>query len=154
MFDELQRLKGTRGAFANGAALERALKCDAQLRSLVERLARHYLQRRVTGCLNCYTDAYFELLNYKIDMAEQRERCLFRLRNGALLKDVHGDPEKMATNYNLTNELAVYHLTTNPLCRRFFDAPDDIDAALAQLTSKADSELAPDSAPRKNRKKN
>lgn len=122
--------------FRNGASLDLSLRNDKALRAEIEYLAFVLLERRVQGCTNCYTDAYFELLNFDEKMAIEKNKCVFHLRNGVLLKDVNGDKSKMMSNHNISNELAVYHLTTNPNCKRFFDRPADIDKAIEDFTTK------------------
>ena len=102
-----------------------------------DNICEKFLNKKIAGCINCYTDAYFELLTLDKKMAIEKQKCVFRLRAGALIKDVNGDRSKMMSNHNITNELALYHLRTNPHCRRFFDEPDDLDAAILSF-EKAD----------------
>jgi len=74
-------------------------------------------------CSNCVSDAFFELYNiWKRDPLhfEALYNCEYRLRAGVLLQEF-GDKTKTATNKSLTNELAEYHLRTNPQCARLFE---------------------------------
>ena len=78
-------------------------------------------------CSNCVSDAFFELYNiWKHDQQhfEDLYNCKYRLRGGVLLQ-TFGDKSKMATNKTLTNELAEYHLRTNPACRKLFERIPD-----------------------------
>lgn len=121
--------------FKNGASLDLSLRNDKALRAEIEHLAFVLLDRKVQGCLNCYTDAYFELLNFDETMAINKTNCVFHLRNGVLLKDINGDKTKMMSNHNISNELALYHLQTNPNCKQYFDRPNDIDAVIEEMTA-------------------
>ena len=81
---------------------------------------------------------------------------LFELKAGALLIDVErGDNSKMATQHNLTDELALYHLRTNPKCIRLFTKyPDNWQEMVKEAQEVAEgvegvedapaAELAPD----------
>lgn len=138
--ERLEAFQRSRTRYQDGGALDYALKHDSELRAEVEWLTLRFLNRAVSGCINCYTDAFFELLTIDKITAMEKEKCIFHLRAGALLKDIKGDRAKMVTNANLTNELAIYHLQTNPNCRRFFDRPEDIDAAVAELTAPKEKE--------------
>lgn len=74
-------------------------------------------------CSNCVSDAFFELYNIWKRDPEHFERlynCEYRLKAGALLI-LFCDKSNMATNKNLTNELAEYHLKNNPLCKKLFE---------------------------------
>ena len=74
-------------------------------------------------CSNCVSDAFFELYNiWKRDPQhfDDLYNCEYRLRGGVLLQ-AFGDKSKMATNKTLTNELAEYHLRTNPACSKLFE---------------------------------
>lgn len=63
--------------------------------------------------------------------------CDYAMRAGALLQDRHGDDSKLMSNRNITNELAEYHLATNPGCDIFFThLPDDWRDRVAYLKKK------------------
>ena len=52
----------------------------------------------------------------------QKEECKFKLRGGKLLLDaVNGDVSKAMTQANISDELALYHLKTNPYCEEYFE---------------------------------
>ena len=69
------------------------------------------------GCSTCYVEAIFKIRN-KMTQVQSK----FRLKPGALLRSF-GDESKTCTNANLTDELAEYHLRTNPGCIRLFSVP-------------------------------
>lgn len=110
---------------------------SAQVRSLANessefRVETEMLYRRAynaslnKSCGDCWIDAYAVLMKtdpVKFDALSGRS---FDLRAGALLLDVvNGDNDKMCTRVNLTDELALYHLKTNPNCIDFFSRLPD-----------------------------
>lgn len=148
--DRLVELQRNRKQYENGAALDFALRNDNVLRGEIDFLAEKFLNKKIAGCINCYTDAYFELLTLDKKMAIEKQKCVFRLRAGALIKDINGDRSKMMSNHNITNELALYHLRTNPQCWKFFDKPTDIAAAIREFEN--DDKTADDVVVRRGRK--
>lgn len=105
-----------------------------------EHAFRHELERlyvRATGlklnksCSDCWMDAYIVLMTIKQITTMQEKN--FELKAGALLIDVvNHDNAKLCTRHNLTDELALYHLKTNPACRKKFSKlPDNIEELLA-----------------------
>jgi hypothetical protein len=81
--------------------------------------------KRLTGenlrisCGTCFIEAIF-----KIKKIMERVPCNYRLKPGALLR-AFGDESKTCTNANLTDELAEYHLRTNPGCIKLFSVPSE-----------------------------
>lgn len=77
-----------------------------------QKIAAAYFQvfgeRMNIGCKTCYIEAIF-LIRKKMES----KPCRYRLKPGALLQ-AFGDASKTCTNINLTDELAEYHLRTNP----------------------------------------
>lgn len=132
MIERLKALKNTREQFAKGSELFSACKSDETLKQEISALSKRFLHRTVAGCQNCYMDAYLELINLSIDKVMSKDRLEFRLRNGALLRDVVNQSIDLnCTNLNITEELALYHLKTNPGCRKMFDKlPDNIEQLL------------------------
>lgn len=91
------------------------------------RVETEVLYRRVTAlslnknCSDCWVDAYVAVMKSDPDAVEKRASRMFDLKAGALLIDrVKGDNSRMCTMHNITDELAIYHLRTNPGCIRFF----------------------------------
>ncbi len=77
-----------------------------------QKIAAAYFQcfgeRMRIGCKTCYIESIF-LIKRKMES----KHCRYRLKPGALLQ-AFGDASKTCTNHNLTDELAEYHLRTNP----------------------------------------
>lgn len=123
-----------RGQFANESKLVDAIRTNDELRNEIEALSEHFLGRKVSGCPRCYGDAYIQLIHLSKTKIMVIENCKFHLRAGALLRDVENfDTSKNMTNANISNDLALYHLRTNPSCRELFDAlPDNVDELIAQ----------------------
>ncbi len=94
--------------YANGnQTKERKQKIAAVYKSL---LGEHLK----IGCSTCYIEAIF-----KIKMYMEKKPCSYKLKPGALLR-AFGDESKTCTNANLTDELAEFHLRTNPGVARLF----------------------------------
>lgn len=122
MIERLRAIQALRPLFNDGRSLHERVQQDGELQREISELARHYLGREVRGCTNCYSDALFELLTLNIERAMQKEECKFKLRGGKLLLDaVNGDVSKAMTQANISDELALYHLKTNPYCEEYFE---------------------------------
>ncbi len=98
------------------------IKEDAGFRNTLASLYRQSFHKHLnTGCSNCWLDAFVMLRRLTKQTFEDMKNRLFELKAGALLVDViNGDNAKMATHHNLTDELALYHLRTNPKSIRLF----------------------------------
>ncbi len=98
------------------------IKEDAGFRNTLASLHRQCFHKHLnTGCSNCWLDAFVMLRRLTKQTFEDMKNRLFELKAGALLVDViNGDNAKMATHHNLTDELALYHLRTNPKSIRLF----------------------------------
>lgn len=122
MIERLRAIQALRPLFNDGRSLHERVQQDGELQREISELARHYLGREVRWCTNCYSDALFELLTLNIERAMQKEECKFKLRGGKLLLDaVNGDVSKAMTQANISDELALYHLKTNPYCEEYFE---------------------------------
>lgn len=121
MIERLRAIQALRPLFNDGRSLHQRVQQDGELQREISELARHYLGREVRGCSNCYSDALFELLTLNIEKAMQKEECKFKLRGGKLLLDAVGDVSKAMTQANISDELALYHLKTNPYCEEYFE---------------------------------
>lgn len=105
---------------------------QAQIRELASessefRVETEMLYRKVSGsplnknCTECWVDAYAVIIKSDPDKVERRAARKFDLKAGALLIDrVKGDNSKMCSMHNITDELAIYHLRTNPKCIKYF----------------------------------
>ena len=119
LIERLENLKSTRKQFGKGAELFSFIQTNVQFKNEIVSLSKHFLHRTVGigGCSNCVYDAYFELINLK-DLPMETN---YRLRAGVILRDVNGDSSKMMSNANITDDLAQYHLESNPKCAKFFE---------------------------------
>ena len=130
MIERLRKLQATKSIYASIDMLMKELATNLALKKEVKELSRFFLNRNVGGCNNCVCDAYIELVNIKniTDMKTTE----YRLRAGALLRDVvNSDASLTMSNFNLTEEGALYHLRTNPDCIKLFEKlPEDIDKRL------------------------
>lgn len=79
------------------------------------------------NCNDCYMDAYIVIMNTTNERIKAMETKEFELRAGAVLIDVvKNDSAKMCNSNTITDELALYHLATNPAYIRFFSRyPED-----------------------------
>ena len=129
MIERLKQLQANKVQFTAGGKLYDACKSDDNLRRDIEVLAKHYLHRSVSGCQNCYMDAYIQLATLNLEKVMNTENCDYKLRNGALLRDrINQDVSLNCTNNNISNELALYHLKTNPGCVKYFEKfPKDFE---------------------------
>lgn len=123
--ERVERLKEQVGHFANARLLTNELSKNSELRNEIRSLYALIYGRQLTGCINCITDAVFEILNKKNIMELKPKEYL--LPAGALLHDVvNMDSAKAMSNANISEELALYHLATNPGCEaRFIRLPED-----------------------------
>ena len=130
MIERLNILKSKR--YPSAAELKNAMDKDAGLRNEVNSLSRHFLHRSVSGCSNCFFDAYIELINLK-NMKEKK----FQVKRGAVLYDpVNQDASKILTAANCTDELALHHLKNNPNSRKYFSVlPDDVDELIEKFVT-------------------
>lgn len=111
------------------------IKTDAAFRKETEELYVSTFKARLNkSCSDCWMDAYILLMKTDIQLLMEKAKTQFELRAGALLIDVVShDNGKMATRHNLTDELALYHLSTCPDYRRFFTkVPDNLEELLAE----------------------
>ena len=122
MIERLLILKSKK--FNSAKDLQDALEKDNRLKHEVEVLTKHFLGRSVSGCGNCFFDAYMELINIK-----KMEKKKFRVKAGTVLYDpVSKKFDKILTAANCTDELALYHLKHNKDCKKYFSIlPDDVD---------------------------
>lgn len=118
--------KRGRTLIKSGRAAASEISADNALKNEIDALYRHYYGRAITGCKNCYADALIELCSINKAIAMSKTD-LFVVRRGKVLKDtIHNDARLNLVRGNETNELALYHLYTNPESRNFFEKlPDD-----------------------------
>ena len=130
MIERLRKLQATKSIYASIDMLMKELATNLALKKEIKELSLFFLKRSVGGCNNCVCDAYIELVNIK-NITEMKT-IEYRLRAGALLRDVvNSDASLTMSNFNLTEEGALYHLRTNPECIKLFDKlPEDIEKRL------------------------
>ena len=130
---------------------------SSEFRAATEALYESYFRQQInTSCGDCWKDAYILLLTKKTNKDMETE-MKFALKAGALLRDVRNmnDSSRLATRLNLTDDLALYHLGTNPDYLKFFskypanwrelakkyisklDAPEDVEEKKAAPTAAA-----------------
>lgn len=107
------------------------IRSSAAFRNDLSYLAKIYLRQEVSGCNTCYFDAYVKLM-LKNPM-EQPKKLLFDMPAGKLIKDIKGT-RLTISRANITNELALYHIKTNPICiSRFSKVPANLKDLLARF---------------------
>ena len=122
---------------------------QAQVRRLASessdfRVETEMLYRKVNGsalnktCSECWVDAYVVIMKSDPDEVEKKLKRKFDLKAGALLIDQKtGDNSKTCSMHNITDELALYHLRTNPKCIRYFSRyPDNWQELVAASAKK------------------
>lgn len=95
---------------------------DSEFRDATESLYTAYFRMQLNkSCGDCWKDAYILLLRRKSSKIMEQEKR-YELVAGALLRDVRNmnDSSRLVTRLNLTDELAMYHLGTNPDYIKFF----------------------------------
>lgn len=122
------------------------VKTDAAFRKQTEDLYVSVFRAKLNkGCSDCWLDAYVLLIKTDISQIMEKQKTKFELRAGALLIDVvNHDNAKMASRHNITDELALYHLSTNPRYLKFFTrVPENLDELLAQYAAKQKADAEP-----------
>lgn len=119
--EALEQFRAAYGGLSS-AEVRKLIKEDAAFKSELARLYRTTFRKHLnTDCGNCWLDAFVLLMRTSKQKLQAMKERRFELKAGALLVDVvSGDNAKMATHHNLTDELALYHLRTNPKCIKLF----------------------------------
>jgi len=100
---------------------------DEEFKQATEALYVTYFRQSINkSCGDCWKDAYVLLMLTKKDNTMENQR-LFDLKAGAILYDVvNNDNSLMCTTLNITDELALYHLSKNPAyISKFSQFPDN-----------------------------
>lgn len=97
-------------------------RTDADFRDTTERIYVNSFHAALNkSCGDCFCDAYALIMLTSNDKLMEHSTRHFELRAGVLLRDVRKDDNsKLCTHHNLTDELALYHLGTNPGNIKFF----------------------------------
>lgn len=103
------------------------IRDDADFRRETERLYVGIFRQSLNkSCSNCWFDAFILLMRTDLNKLNAMKEKRFDLRAGAVLYDVvNHDPAKTVTHHNITDELALYHLRTNPDYIKFFNLYPD-----------------------------
>lgn len=144
MIDRLLALQERgRPLINSGRAAASDIMQDESLKKEIDALYMHYFGRKITGCKNCYADALIELCTIKKTIA-MNKTDLFAVRRGKVLKDARTNDARLnLVRGNETEELALYHLYTNPNSRKFFERlPDEgsLKKMLAEYGEKFEAE--------------
>ena len=106
------------------------------------------------SCPNCWFDAYVLLMKTETQKIIIMKESQFELKAGALLIDLQGrDDSKTASHHNLTDELALYHLSRNPSYASLFSRlPEDwekqaVEYGARELREAEKAAVAGDKAP-------
>lgn len=123
--ERVEQLRQQVERFGNVRLLTSELSRNPELKHEVQSLYSLIYGKQLTGCINCIADAVFEILSKQNSM--QVKPIEYLLPAGALLHDVvNMDGSKAMSNANISEELALYHLSTNPGCEeRFIRLPED-----------------------------
>lgn len=126
MIEKLKQLQSTK--MSSSEAREK-IASDTAFCNELSTLSERFLKTKVSGCKTCYYDAYVKLMIKKDIM----NNCDFDIQAGKLIKDIAipKDGKKTISRHNITNELALYHLKTNPLNKKYFTRmPSNLDELL------------------------
>ena len=108
------------------------IETEPSFRNETEALYRHFFHADLNKkCPDCWMDAFIALIKTNIDKLMEQSKAQFKLKAGALLRDIinPNDDTKLCSRANLTDELAFYHLMSNPACIRKFEVyPADWEA--------------------------
>lgn len=145
----MEALEQFRSEFSShsSAQVRELIRTDAQFRQRLETLYEEVFHNKLNkGCSNCWLDAFVLLRSKSIKKLTTMAQRHFELKAGVVLRDVvNQDNAKLATHHNLTDELALYHLRTNPNCKsKFSRLPDDWEKRVAAATEADTSASAAD----------
>lgn len=111
---------------------------EESFRQEIESIYTTVIHRKLNkGCNDCWLDAFILLTKTDINKLKSMGTRKFELKVGALLIDVKsGDNSKLASHHNLTDELALYHLSTNPKCsKKFAKLPENYEQLVAEYVA-------------------
>lgn len=112
------------------AEIVSAIKADYEVEKKIHDLYFALFNKALGGCGNCLADALAELLHYSRKDMEKISNCRFKLRAGGLLIDSKS-VLPVATNANLTDELAIAYLQDNIERKSMFEVlPDNLEELL------------------------
>lgn len=143
----MKALEQFRSEFSShsSAQVRELIRTDGQFRQRLETLYESVFHKKLNkGCASCWLDAFVLLRSKSIEKLTTMAKRQFELKAGVLLRDVvNHDDALLATHHNLTDELAIYHLRTNPNCKsKFSKLPSDWERRVAAATAAADKQAA------------
>ena len=112
MINRLQKLKEIK--YNNAHELRNAL--TPELKAELRALYLHFFGKQLSGCSNCFFDAYIELYRLNPDKTKTQER-LFELKRG----HVFYVDNKIISFINLTDEYAIKRLAVWPADIKYFN---------------------------------
>lgn len=138
---------GVSSAQVRGLIADTANAFRADTEALYEKYFKAKLNK---NCPDCWYDAFLALMRGDLAQMKKRAERSFELRAGALLVAPNGDATKLCNKNTLTDELALYHLSTHPACIELFDRyPRNWETLVAEyVDKKAMAQLAIDNAER------
>ena len=116
------------------------IESEPSFKSETEELYRRYFRTNLNKrCPDCWMDAFVLLVKTNIEQLMKQVKAQFKLKAGALLRDARNpnDDSRLCSQANLTDELAIYHLRTNPSCARKFEIMPDNWEELVKAAEKA-----------------
>lgn len=120
----------------------RVNKIDEDKKKEIKALAKRYLAKSVSfNCGSCLLDSHVLLL--RLNTEDMEKTSEYRLLVGTFLHDpIDKVFDLILSPPKLTEDLALYHLTFNPLAKRYFAAlPGDIGKRVGEYLKGFDSEM-------------
>ena len=112
LHERIDALKSRGAVYRTPREITVALASNVEFKNEIKEVYKLIFKRALSGCLNCITDAYYEIVNSKTENMAEKAKAKFRLRAGAVLHDKNFDADKITSNVNITDELSV---RTNPI---------------------------------------
>lgn len=130
------------------ADLSQAVKSAAFKRELQDVYSRYFGRRVETSCVNCWWDAHHLIIVTPLTRMEETINRQFHLRAGVVLNDVCENECVIATEHNLTDEKAMFHLRKHPRSISLFasypaDWQELVNKPAESEAKKAEADAAP-----------
>ncbi len=124
----------------SGRSAADKLMADSALKKELQVLYKHYFGQTLSGCKNCHFDALIRLYFIFKNGKYMTKTDKFKLRRGVVLIDVvKGNRRLNMVRGTETEDLALYHLMTNPSCEAKFEhlpEADELEEMLEAYTTK------------------
>lgn len=126
------------------ADLSQAVKGAAFRKELQDVYSRYFGRRVETSCVNCWWDAHHLIIVTPLKRMKERLNRQYHLRAGVVLTDVSENKGAIATEHNLTDTMAVFHLRKHPQSISLFASyPADWQEQVSKTTEPASAEGKP-----------